>query len=416
MLLDDSTWLYPTHVVWPMGFAWSSAVAQDTTVATALRAGILGENILCPDHDPPACQEELCIIATDDTVLFHRSREVGAATLASLDAAFEHNGIPTNKAKDVTLASEVTALSCDLFNDPARAEPAATRLGKALCRALDLLTHPSASPRGVHALLGVWQWFGLLQRGFFSIYDSVYDFVRLEPEFGVKPLPSNVINEFLTTLLLSPLLVASLDRFPLPLLVATDASPDFGFGVAAKRCSPTEAAEVCRLAERRGDYVRLTANSEEVEVPRLGKPTLLKCAQADFTTVISSKAKGKAHSGVLETHGFLLGLKWVVRSAKHHHCKIPFLVDAKAVVGAVAKGRSSARAFRTLLRAIAAYTLAADVLLRLVYIPSESNPADAPSRGKKRWPVNRPPRVSHFKPRRSWAKSKSRLLELRKQY
>ena len=32
--LDASTWLRPTHVAWPMGFAWPSAVAQDATVAT----------------------------------------------------------------------------------------------------------------------------------------------------------------------------------------------------------------------------------------------------------------------------------------------------------------------------------------------------------------------------------------------
>ncbi len=50
------------------------------------------------------------------------------------------------------------------------------------------------------------------------------------------------------------------------------------------------------------------------------------------------------------------------------------------VIGAGAKGRSSAPALRSTLRAIAAQALASDVLLHLVYIPSEGNPADPNSR------------------------------------
>merc|ERR1711879_1123596 len=138
-----------------------------------------------------------------------------------------------------------------------------------------------------------------------------------------------------------------------------------------------EAAEVCRLAERRGDYVRLTPGpGDDEEVSRLGRPRRLKYTQRHFTTIVSTRAKWKAHSGVLEAHGYLLGLKWVTRNASWHHHKVPFLVDAKAVVGAASKGRSSARALRAPLRAAAAHVLASNILPRIVYIPSESNPAD----------------------------------------
>ena len=80
----------------------------------------------------------------------------------------------------------------------------------------------------------------------------------------------------------------------------------------------------------------------------------------------------------------------MARHPKFHHRKLPFLVDAKVVVGAGVEGRSSARALRTVLRSAAAHTMAANVLPRIVYIPSESNPADAPSRGERAAPSTRP--------------------------
>ena len=377
-------WLYPANVVWPMGFSWSSAVAQDTTLAVCARAGIREESILSPDHGPPQQQQELVFVATDDTVLVHRDCKLGMQTLSNLDAAFLDNGIPRNVKKDVTLASSITALGCDLCASPPVAEPGIARLCQVVGRTLDLLHNPNASPRGVLRLLGVWEWFVLLQRSMFSIYDAVYSFSRKTPEHQTAAVPDKVLNEFLTTLLLAPLLTAGLDRRPLSTLVATDACPEYGFGVCAAECSQLDAFQVCNMAERRGDFVRLTTSaSDPVEVPRLGKPRRLPIKQQDFKTVVSCRARWPGHSGVLEMHGYMLGLKWAARHPRRHHRKIPFLVDAKAVVGAAAKGRSSVRSFLKILRSAAAYTLAADILPRIVYIPSESNPADAPSRGRK---------------------------------
>ena len=392
--------LYPVHAVWPMGFSWSSAIAQSTTVATCLSAGIKESSILSPDHDLPETFEEACLVATDDTVLLHKCKRKGHDTLRRLDEAFERHGIPRNKAKDVSLAEHVTALGCDLTSEPPLVQPAEAKLCSAVRRTMDLLHHGKASPRGLHALLGVWEWFALLQRGLFSIYDSVFAFVRRLPEKAAVDIPCNVANEMLMALLLAPFLAVRLDRQPLHTLVATDAAPEFGFGVSACGCDRHIAASVCKLAERRGDYVRLTPGPGDApEVDRLGNPKRLPHTQLEFKTIISAKARWSAHSSVLEAHGYLLGLKWLARHAAKHHHKVPFLVDAKAVIGAATKGRSSARALRTVLRSSAAHCLACDILPRLVYIPSESNPADQPSRGCKNKPSRRPQRVTSGKSR-----------------
>ena len=150
------------------------------------------------------------------------------------------------------------------------------------------------------------------------------------------------------------------------------------------RCCPR--IWVWRLAERRGDYVRLVPDPATPEVPRVGNEHRLPISKCSFRTLMSCKAKRQAHSGLLECHGVLLELKWVSRSAKRHHHRAVVLLDAKVAIGCMSKGRSSARALRRVLRSTAALTLACDLLPRLciyiyIYIPSESNPADAPSRG-----------------------------------
>jgi hypothetical protein len=60
---------------------------------------------------------------------------------------------------------------------------------------------------------------------------------------------------------------------------------------------------------------------------------------------------------------------------------LPILVDAKAVLGAAANGRTSAPGIRGTIRHIGALAMATNSLLKLIYVPTEHNPADAPSRG-----------------------------------
>ena len=57
------------------------------------------------------------------------------------------------------------------------------------------------------------------------------------------------------------------------------------------------------------------------------------------------------------------------------------LLDAKAIIGALQKGRSSSRKLGRLLQKAGAYTLACDFAPRFLYVPTRDMPADAPIRG-----------------------------------
>ncbi|OLP95328.1 hypothetical protein AK812_SmicGene22568 [Symbiodinium microadriaticum] len=338
------TLLFPVHAAWPMGFSWSSCVAQSNTIGLLVDAGVDPRCILSLDHTLPGSQEELCAVATDDTLFFHRCPFKGRRTLSKLDKVFDKNGVARNVNKDISLAAEMTALGCDISAAPPLVEPCKRKLVKFVAAVCDLLEAPTASPVVVNSVLGTAQWFCLLQRSLFSIFNAIYRFVQLEPSWKPALLPAAVKNELLVCLVLSPLLPAALDRPFLSELLACDAAPQYGFGVCSLACGRKVVEEVGRYAERRGDYVRLQAAAgDEPEVPRLGVPRRLPFCKGDFKPLISTQAKWPAHSGVLECHGVLLTVKWVCRSRSRQGHRVVILVDAKAAIGSISKGSCTSR-------------------------------------------------------------------------
>jgi hypothetical protein len=117
---------------------------------------------------------------------------------------------------------------------------------------------------------------------------------------------------------------------------------------------------------------------------RQGSCHYLPLQKTDFKTIFSIKANRVEHAGTLEAHGVLLALKRLLRNPRHHSHRGLMLVDAQAVMYALRKGRSSAPTLRRNLRKIAAMELIGDVRLKFGYIPTDSNPADRPSRGLSR--------------------------------
>ena len=49
-LLSDRNMQYPVNTVWPMGFSWSSTVAQDTMLSLCRLAGINEQAAQYPDY------------------------------------------------------------------------------------------------------------------------------------------------------------------------------------------------------------------------------------------------------------------------------------------------------------------------------------------------------------------------------
>eukprot|EP00438_Fugacium_kawagutii_P002559 Skav209852 [mRNA] locus=scaffold1684:52755:56972:+ [translate_table: standard] len=95
------------------------------------------------------------------------------------------------------------------------------------------------------------------------------------------------------------------------------------------------------------------------------------------------REKGQ-HINTLELVAVLDLLRRQARQSKFHSQKLITLVDNQVAISCLTKGRSSAKALQGPLRRISAVTLAAHFKLCLAWIQSKWNPADGPSRWKKR--------------------------------
>ena len=89
-------------------------------------------------------------------------------------------GVQQKPEKDVTSAGTLTGMGCHLSGSPPRASPDATSIRRCVLAAWGLDALTAASPGAVASLLGVFQWFALLQRPVFSVFRRCYPFVWTE--------------------------------------------------------------------------------------------------------------------------------------------------------------------------------------------------------------------------------------------
>ena len=273
--VDDS--LVPCSRVWPMGYSWSSAVAQDVSLGLLRCEGFDEEQVICVEEPPPCNQSDCVFVLTDDCIMAHVARakdnpggfskQQAAARVQQLDHAMQANGVQRKIEKDVTCADALTGMGCSLTGDPPRAEPDVGSVKRAIFGIWGLDGVESATPGVLASLVGVCQWFALLNRPFFSIFDKVFAFARREPQDVATLLPVGTKAELSLFTALVPLLVAELARDYAPIIAASDAAPEFGFGVSLASADDRTLRDLGRLAERRGEF-RAQSSSPQSSSPQ----------------------------------------------------------------------------------------------------------------------------------------------------
>jgi hypothetical protein len=181
---------------------------------------------------------------------------------------------------------------------------------------------------------------------------------------------------------LMPSAVADLTRPWAPFIMASDASPDFGFGVCRAPCSPgivREAADAAHLPQH--EICPQMMEGDPAPRDRGLLQHWLPFGIERFTVLRSMKARRCAHSSALEATAAVLAMKHLANRRRWHAHRVFMLVDATAVLFAFRKGRSSAKNLRYQTMQMASVLAAADIRLHFGYVSSERNPADWPSRG-----------------------------------
>ena len=176
----------------------------------------------------------------------------------------------------------------------------------------------------------------------------------------------------------------------LPFVGATDASGTYGHGACVAAVSLDRVRALARLSTKAGDYVTLprAGAAPAHDKLRLGKPHVLDLSLSEFHVVLSVQINEHQHINLEEGRAFLKYLRWVLRSSGRFGHRLVVLVDSKVWLCAVTKGRSGSCSLNRLLQRTAALVMASGMVLHLIYVPSEYNPSDWPSRGGPHtWPA-----------------------------
>lgn len=253
----------------------------------------------------------------------------------------------------------------------------------------ELLTHivraRFCSKKALQKLLGLYVHPFMHCRLAMSVFDRVYLFVEHMPEQGLVKIPHHICDELLQAAVVLPVATSNIRRPIIARISATDASSKRG-GRAATVTDRTFARVVARHAETRGEYVRLDwldrplqPDSDMDPLPAVLVESLQKHRWTETQTL---PFKTKEHINLLELEMVHQELKDIIRQGKQELRQVN-LCDSRVVVGAYAKGRSSARAINRRLRSCLALSLGGGIHLINVWVPTDKNPADYPSRNRK---------------------------------
>jgi len=384
-VFDINATLFPVSVVWPMGFSWSSYLAQCTMLCVCRMAHLKGDRVLADDVDPPLHLGSVFALATDDIMHFSsHGRKDSEQVGRDLDSSMVLAGVQKHGGKDITAAAEETCIGIDLVAGRyfAPNSSAMKTVFDAIAYILKCYQSLLVSPRQLASLLGTMQWHCLLGRPSFAVFHHVSGFVKHEPQDVGVLLPKAVVTALMQFALVAPFLEADVCRAWSSVLIATDASPAYGFGVSALNVGSDRVKSLGRWSLRPNSMAVTDDNltPEEFKI-RVGEPVKVPFRKSDFRIVLSQRKTFDGHSGALEAAGLVLGVKWHLRARSHLSQRLVVPVDAQAVLFAAAKGRSSAPSLRFEIRKLAALALAGNLSIKYLYVPSEYNPADAPSRG-----------------------------------
>lgn len=137
----------------------------------------------------------------------------------------------------------------------------------------------------------------------------------------------------------------------------------------------------------KGSDILLQASSEDMvryQRLRASVPSTL----WQWKTVASWQWQGsQEHINVLEMRSVLTSLRWRIERRKALKTKFVHLVDSLVVLHSLSRGRSSSKKLRRTLLRINALLLASHSLPVWAYVHTKDNPADAPSRHrrKRKW-------------------------------
>ena len=219
------------------------------------------------------------------------------------------------------------------------------------------------------------------RREFFALQHKVYTFVSKMPAGRWIRLPGFVTDELRSLSLHLPFAHWNMRRRISESVLATDATPMSGGAVRAS-APPALVEEFWRRSEVRGAPVRLDRSifeiaTEPIEVSQFASVI----AEAlPWSVTASYVFRQTSHINLQECRALRREVAKLAGKLSSGAQVQICLNDSMVVTCAVAKGRSSSYKLNGILRGMLPYLLFGDIVLAVLWVETESNYADHPSR------------------------------------
>jgi hypothetical protein len=400
------------YLTMPMGWSHAIFIAQAVHETVLLSVGLdLQRSLVCRRLGlySPILSYALFMIYIDDFVVLSLQADEANAILYMALRAYALAKLPVSPAKVefATYDRLRTQLALGLLIDGVSASVSASpaKLVPLIASTLSLLSLHEVDGSWVEQIVGSWTWFMLLRRPLLSLFHSVYRFIAVARGKRYQLWPS-VRVELSLVLALCPFMTTSLRSLPISSLLATDASLTAGAVVYTPLSQPLMSS-LWPMATRipftylpvNNNFHVMFPSSVDADNPmsivrqpaftnassELLAPPLLpsSISQLRWVTAFSHRWSIPQHINVLELHSVLAAIRWALRTPSFTHAagtRIIVLVDNSVSVSVLLKGRARSRALQSVMRVLMAHMLVANFSILPIWIPSQANPADRPSR------------------------------------
>lgn len=363
--------VYPCLTRLPMGWSHSVYLAQQAHLNLLnTSTGLRPADRITPDNDFFVDRVRHAVYI-DDVFLLGHDKAAVTALQDNYIASAERTRLVVKYSKVVRPSTDgVEVLGLELDGRSGTLGLSVPKLQALVDETARLLRHGYATGLELSRLVGKWTWAMLPRRPTLSVFNAVYRFAQVA-DSRLFTLWPTCRRELQVAMGLAPLMWCSLNDRWFPDTLATDASSN-GLGVVAIHADVDDmaaaAAEPLRLPEPDGPG------------PPQPHPSLLPVLASRSRVLVSARWRDPEHINILELRAVHTALRWAASRPAGLDSRILLLVDSAVCAYALNKGRSSSRQVLRRLRTLAALVLACGLRLFTRWIPSASNPADAPSR------------------------------------
>ena len=401
----------PQLCVLPMGWSWALHFCQRVVEAAMRLAGCSvadavtdrGPSQILLESDASSAKHAEYV---DNFSAVSLDPEAARSAVARTKAVLESHGIGCHELEGPDRIATSTGLEFDGPRGQIRVSRKRVwrlRLGIEFALRLKKITG-----KEIESIVGHYTWCTLVRCPGLAVPHACYSFLRSAGSVPTGPWPS-VLCELRWMVAVLPLLISETWLPWSGQLYASDAAPS-GYGVCVKRVEPRLAAHIGRVVEkwrfRAEDSVQARAHTMGVDVlvlnpvdmtrlpdqgpllnengEQLLEEVPLGLMAGGWQTVLMVQWQREENTLRTEGRACLMAARHALRSVDRLCCRHLLISDNLALVLAFGKGRATSSNIINTCRVLAAFSFFTGSHFSVRWVPSEANPADAPSRGNRR--------------------------------